>query len=323
MGWDGNSRRLTGCQVNELPPPGFSAACPGLQAGPVLSPARLTSRIPFQRGTAALPLLGDRLGACRGCGGSSRSRPRWVWDEPGEIGMSRGETPARGDGKGWDGKSGSSPGWSWPLALLGSPKVPRRGDIAPVPAPTPGAAGTLFSKEPGGVPGAAGASRGKGILAVSLLCIRAPLPPFPRAVLEQGEALQRWENNPQLNRKKVWIIPGSTSSWTSSKFQQQEGRDPRGSHPSPCAPCPLQGGETEAQRSRGRLCHGRNAALPTFSPSWDEQEPEQLLWMGFFPCGMGPSPPLPFPAPAKHRGLWDFPEEFLGLFFPGWSKSMD
>lgn len=129
----------------------------------------------------------------------------------------------------------------------------------------------------GGVPGAAGASRGKGILAVSLLCIRAPLPPFPRAVLEQGEALQRWENNPQLNRKKVWIIPGSISSWTSSKFQQQEGRDPRGSHPSPCAPCPLQGGETEARRSRGRLCHGRNAALPTFSPSWDEQEPEQLL----------------------------------------------
>lgn len=174
-----------------------------------------------------------------------------------------------------------------------------------------------------GVPGAAGASRGKGILAVSLLCIRAPLLPFPRAVLEQGEALQRWENNPQLHRKKVWIILGGIPSWTSSKFQQQEGGDPRDSHPSPCAPCPLQGGETEARRSRGRLCHGRNAALPTFSPSRDEQEPEQLLRMGFFPCGTGPSPSLPFPAPAKHQGLWDFPEEFLGLFFPGWSKSMD
>lgn len=233
------------------------------------------------------------------------SRGKFLLELMGGLGLEN-PAPALGD-------PSPSPCWGHPRSC----GVTWSGTSLLCQQPPPGQQGRCFPRS-WGIPGAAGSSKGKGILSLSLLHTRASLLPFPRAEKARKGA-GKVGKQPQLHRKRFGSPPAASPAGPAANSSSRKRGDPRDSHQSPCAPCPLPGGETEARRSRGRLCHNRSAAFPTFSPSRGEREAERLRSRG---VRDGAASEPPFPAPQNNEGWWGL-EEFGGFFLPGWSKSMD
>lgn len=276
-------------------PSRFFRPCPGPQVGPVLSPAPVDTKDPIPGGKSRAPVPW---------------RPRGI--------------PARGMGRGW--KSRSSPGDRCPSPCWGHPRscaVTRSGDIAPVPAPTPGPAGTWFSKELGGFQELPEPPKGRESWRFH------PFPSEHRCSLSPG---QRWSS------ERLWKGGKNTPSSTG------KGLDPLQQHPQleqrqiPAAgregsagfpalfgaPWPLPAGETEARRSGGRLF--LTQGFPGFAARREEREPEQLRGPGVgISLRVGKGKPPPCQPQQNIEGFWVLQRGFRASFsLPGanpWSRA--
>lgn len=217
-------------------------------------------------------------------------------------------------GRGW--KSGSSPGDRCPSPCWGHPRscaVTRSGDIAPVPAPTPSPAGTWFSKELGGSRSCRSPQRegNPGGFTLFHQSIAAPFPPGSAGAARGSGKVGKTPPAPQ---GKVWIPSSSIRSWSSGKFQRQEGRDPRDSQPSLVPPGRSQPGKLRHGGAGGACSSLRDFPDSLLAGRSGSRSSSAAPGLGF-PCGSAKGN-LPLASPSKTSRAFGFYREDFGLLFP-------